>query len=173
MISQRRVNWLIAIISVAVPVLVAVLFYMPAIDLNIDISFFPKFHAALNSCVAVLLVTGLVFIRRRNVKAHRACMMGAFSLSALFLISYVIYHSASESTAFGGEGIIRYVYYFILGTHIILAAIIMPFILITMSRALTFKFDKHRKIARITFPLWLYVAVTGVIVYFMIAPYYE
>jgi putative membrane protein len=173
MISQRRVNWLIAIISVAVPVLVAVLFYMPAIDLNIDISFFPKFHAALNSCVAVLLVTGFVFIRRRNVKAHRACMMSAFSLSALFLISYVIYHSASESTAFGGEGIIRYVYYFILGTHIILAAIIMPFILITMSRALTFKFDKHRKIARITFPLWLYVAVTGVIVYFMIAPYYE
>ncbi len=171
--SQRAVNWLIAIISVAVPVLVTILFYTPAIHLNFDISFFPKFHAVLNSCVAILLIAGFSFIRKRKVKPHRACMMSAFSLSALFLISYVIYHSASEETTFGGEGIIRYVYYFILVTHIILAAIIMPFILITMSRALTFKFDKHRRIARITFPLWLYVAVTGVIVYFMIAPYYK
>jgi len=99
-------------------------------------------------------------------------MLSAFFLSALFLISYVIYHSATESTSFGGAGLIRTVYFFILITHIVLAAAILPLILITMSRALSSRFDRHRKIARITFPLWLYVSVTGVVVYLMIAPYY-
>ena len=99
-------------------------------------------------------------------------MLTAFALSALFLISYVIYHSLAEETHFGGEGVIRYIYFFILITHIILAAAIVPLVLITLVRGLSNKFDKHRKIARWTFPLWLYVAVTGVVVYLMLRPYY-
>jgi putative membrane protein len=100
-------------------------------------------------------------------------MLAAFALSAVFLIMYVVYHTLSDETHFGGQGWIRPVYYFLLITHIILAAVILPLILITLSRGLQQKFDKHRKIAKITLPLWLYVTVTGVIVYFMIAPYYH
>lgn len=184
--NEKSTNKLIFAISVAVPVLVTVLFYTPAINLNINVSFLPKLHAIFNSSVAVLLLLGLYFIKSKNIKAHKVTMLGAFSISALFLISYVIYHSASDSTIFGDsnhDGVldaveaeaisgIKMVYYFILLTHIILAAAILPFILITVSRALSSRFDKHRKIARITWPLWFYVAVTGVVVYFMIAPYY-
>lgn len=170
--NERAVSRTIFIISVAVPALVAVLFFTPALKLQIDVSFLPKLNACINSLVSVLLITGFYFIRKRNIPAHRFCMLSAFSLSALFLISYVVYHSAAEDTKYGGEGSIRYVYFFILITHILLATIILPFILITVSRALTERFDKHRKIARITFPLWLYVSITGVIVYLMISPYY-
>ncbi|MBC8047515.1 MAG: DUF420 domain-containing protein [Fimbriimonadaceae bacterium] len=170
--NERTISRWIFCISIAVPLLVTILFFTPAVNLKIDVSFLPKINAIINSAVSILLVTGVYFIKNKNRKAHRFCMLSAFSLSALFLISYVIYHSATESTKFGGEGVIKNLYYFILLTHILLAALILPLILITVSRALTEKFDKHRKIARITFPLWLYVSVTGVIVYFMIAPYY-
>ena len=184
--NEKTINRIIFIISVAVPLLVAVLFYTPAIHLNINTSFLPKFHAMLNSGVAILLLAGLYFIKNKNRKAHKISMMSAFSLSALFLISYVLYHTSTDATIFGDsnfDGILseeekaalgseKMLYYSILISHIILAALILPFILITLSRALTEKFDKHRKIARITWPLWFYVAVTGVVVYFMIAPYY-
>lgn len=165
-------NKWIVVISIAVPALVAFLFYGPVARLHVDVSFLPKFHAILNSCVSVLLITGYYFIRHKKIKQHKFCMISAFSLSALFLVSYVLYHAATESTTFGGEGIIRSVYYVILITHIFLAAAVLPFILITLSRALTQKFDKHRRIARITLPIWLYVSITGVVVYFMISPYY-
>lgn len=170
--NERLLNRWIVVISIAVPALVTFLFYGPVARLHVDVSFLPKFHAILNSCVAILLVSGYYFIRNKKIRQHKFCMISAFSISVLFLISYVFYHAATESTKFGGEGIVRMVYYFILLTHIVLAAGVLPFILITLSRALTQKFDKHRKIARITFPLWLYVSITGVIVYFMISPYY-
>ena len=171
--SEKRINILIAVISVMVPVLVALLIYTPAFNLHIDVSFLPALNACLNSIVTVLLLAGLYFIRNKNRKAHKLSMLSAFSFSALFLISYIVYHSSTEETTFGGDGPVKYIYYVILFTHILLAAIIMPFILVTLSRALTERFDRHRKIARITWPLWLYVSITGVIIYFMISPYYQ
>ena len=184
--TEKATNRLILAISIIIPLAVTALFYMPAVKLNFDTSILPGFHALLNSGVAICLLGGLYMIKKGNRGAHRTFMLSAFSLSALFLISYVLYHLSSDSTLFGDvnhdgvvtdaektdAGSIRYVYYFILLSHILLAAAILPFILITMSRALSARFDKHRKIARITWPLWFYVAVTGVVVYFMIAPYY-
>lgn len=184
--TERSINRIILAISIAVPALVTVLFYMPAVKLNIDTGMLPAFHALLNSGVALSLLCGLIAIRQKRKAVHRNFMLTAFSLSALFLISYVLYHLTSDSTLFGdldhnGEvtdaerahaGNIRYVYYFVLLTHIVLAALVMPFILITMSKALTERFDTHRRFARYTWPVWFYVAVTGVVVYFMIAPYY-
>ncbi len=171
--NEKRTNLFIATISVIVPVLVAILIYTPAFHLSVDVSFLPGLNAILNSCVTILLLMGFYFIRNKNRRAHKFSMLSAFSLSALFLISYIVYHSSTEETKFGDTGAIKYVYYTILLTHILLAAVIMPFILVTLSRALTERFDKHRKIARITFPLWLYVSITGVIIYFMISPYYQ
>ena len=170
-VNERKVRRWIVVISVAVPLLVAAIFYLPAFHINADLSFLPVFHACLNSAVTILLCCGYYFIRRRNIRMHKYMMLSAFSLSALFLLSYVLYHSTHEDVKFGGQGWIRPVYFTILITHILLAAVIMPFILITLSRALTDRFDKHRRIARITLPLWLYVSTTGVIVYFLIAPY--
>lgn len=170
--KEAALNKWIIIISVAVPALIAFLFYSPVVHLKIDVSFLPKLHAMLNSCVFLLLLAGYYNIRHRNIRRHKYCMIAAFSLSVLFFISYVLYHAATESTKYGGEGFIRYIYYFILLTHIVLAALVLPLILITLSRALTQKFDKHKRIARITLPIWLYVSLTGVIVYFMISPYY-
>lgn len=184
--TEKTINRIILTISIAVPIIVTALFYMPAVQLNFDTSMLPGFHAILNSLVAICLASGLWMIKSGRRQAHRNFMLAAFSLSALFLISYVLYHLGSESTLYGdtdhdgavseaeraAAGSIRFVYYVVLLTHIVLAAAVMPFILITLSRGLTARFDKHRKIARITWPVWFYVAVTGVIVYFMIAPYY-
>ena len=170
--AEKRLNRIIALVSILVTVLVAVLFYTPAVRLHMDVSFLPKLNAMLNSSVAVLLLTGFAFIRKKRITAHRACMMGAFILSAVFLVSYVVYHSASEHTSFGGEGIVASIYYVILASHIILAAIILPLVLFTIARAVNGRIQQHRRLARWTFPIWLYVSVTGVIVYLMIAPYY-
>jgi len=170
--TERIQNRLIWIISIAVPLAVAAMFFLPAIKTDADLSALPALNATINATVSILLILGLIFIKSGKRQLHRASMIGAFALSALFLVSYVIYHSATESTPYGGEGTIRTVYFIILISHIILAALILPLILITLSRALSKRFDKHKKIARITFPLWLYVSITGVVVYFMIAPYY-
>lgn len=170
--TEKLQNRLIWIISLAVPLVVAILFFMPGMETSKDFSMLPALHAVINGTVSVLLVVGYIMIRTGKRQMHRAAMMGAFGLSALFLVSYVIYHSATESTPYGGDGWVRTIYFSILISHIVLAAVILPLILISMSRALSKRFDKHRKIARITFPLWLYVSVTGVIVYLMIAPYY-
>lgn len=170
--SEKAISRLIFIISVIVPVVAITVIYTPAIHLNINVSFLPEFHAIINSCVTVLLLCGYYFIRHNKIRAHRLCMLSAFSLSSLFLVSYLIYHASTEETHYGGTGILRILYFTILISHILLAMIIMPFILITLSRALTERFDKHRRIARITWPLWLYVSTTGVIVYFLISPYY-
>ena len=142
-------------------------------SIDMSISFLPTLNAVLNSISAILLMTGYLFIRRRKVPAHRACMSGAFITSTLFLISYLYYHYHHGSTRFAGEGIARLIYLSILGTHTVLAAAIVPMVLITFARALRKKFDKHKMIARWTLPIWLYVSVTGVIVYLMLYHLYD
>jgi uncharacterized membrane protein YozB (DUF420 family) len=133
-----------------------------------DYSIFPVINATLNGCSAVLLVTGRTLIARGKVAAHRAVMLTAFGTSSLFLASYLYYHAHVGSVQFRGTGWSRPIYYTILGTHTILAIVIVPMVLITLSRALREKFDRHRAIARWTFPLWLYVSVTGVVIYLML-----
>lgn len=137
-----------------------------------DFSFLPPFHATLNALTAVVLIAAFYFIKQKNVKMHRRMIYVAITLSALFLLSYVAYHFTTEETKFGGEGTIRYIYYFILITHITLAGLILPFILFTFIRAYTNQIERHRKMARWVFPLWLYVAITGPICYIMLMPYY-
>ena len=160
--------------SIAIPLVVVVLFLMPHTSFfpSIDLKFFPKFHAFLNSLATILLVCGFIAIKNRNITVHKGFMFSAFVVSSVFLGSYVFYHAQAEPTHFGGVGAIRYIYFFILITHISLAAIILPFILFTFYRSLTGDFVRHRKIARITLPLWLYITVTGVLVYVLISPYY-
>lgn len=133
-----------------------------------SISDLPTLNAILNSISAILLTIGFVFIRQKNIKAHRTCMIGAFATSTLFLISYLVYHYNHGATGFPGQGIARFVYFTILITHTTLAVVIVPMVFITFARALRERFDRHRKIARWTLPIWLYVSVTGVLVYLML-----
>ena len=142
------------------------------VELGFDQHLFAKINAAINSTVSILLLAGLITVRKRNYLLHKRIMIVAIVLSSLFLVSYICHHLFTGETKFGGEGTIRYVYYFILGTHIVLAGIILPFILFTAYRSMIGEYARHKKLARITWPIWLYVAVTGVIVYFMISPYY-
>ncbi len=128
----------------------------------------PEINALLNSLSAILVVLGYFFIRRKRISAHKVCMLSAFSLSALFLVCYVTYHFTEGIKYFTGTGAIRAVYFTILTSHTILAVVIVPLVLITLARALKGRFDRHRAIARWTLPLWLYVSVTGVVVYFML-----
>jgi len=172
--KDRSINWAIGIVSVAIPLVVFTLFFLkpPSEKPGLDLKILPALNASLNFSTAILLCTGYFFIRRKKIRAHRLCMLTAFGLSAVFFISYLTYHSLSQPTPFGGQGWIRPVYYFILISHIVLAAAIVPLVLITLTRALRERFDRHRRIARWTFPIWLYVAVTGVVVYLMLMPYY-
>ena len=128
----------------------------------------PSVNAALNATSSVLLVVGYVLIRKRRLRAHRAVMLSAFGVSVLFLASYLVYHANAGSRPFPGQGPIRGVYFFVLITHVILAAAIVPLALVTLSRALRERFDRHAALARWTLPIWLYVSVTGVIVYVML-----
>lgn len=159
-------------LSVLIPLAVAVLFGMPKVQ-GYDFSFLPPIYATINGLTALLLVIAVVAIKKGNQVWHERLMKICIGLSALFLILYLVYHITSESTAFGGEGGIRYVYFFILITHILLSIGVIPLVLFTFVRALTGSFKRHRALARFTFPIWLYVAVTGVIVYLMISPYYK
>ncbi|PJJ47982.1 DUF420 domain-containing protein [Hymenobacter chitinivorans] len=172
--SNARIKALMIILGVAIPVVVAILhFFSKSFHIaGAQVKFLPAVNAVLNSLTAVCLLLGFYFIRQKQVLRHRAMMGTAFGLGALFLVSYVVYHSQVESTKFGGEGLIRGVYYFILLSHILLAAVTVGLVLFTLYFALTEQFAKHRRIARWTFPIWLYVSITGVIVYFMISPYY-
>lgn len=172
---EQKYNKLIIAVSVIIPVVVAILFGVKLKDFGFNIeplSFLPPIYATTNGFTAILLIAAVVAIKNGNRKLHERLMTGAIGLSIAFLLMYVAYHMTSDSTKFGGEGTIRYVYFFILFTHIILSIAIIPMVLITYVRALGQNFDKHKKIAKITFPIWLYVAVTGVVVYLMISPYY-
>jgi putative membrane protein len=144
-----------------------------SVNLGFDEHIFAKINAAINSTVSVLLLLALMAVKNKKYLLHKRIMITAIILSCLFLISYICHHLFTGETKFGGEGNIRYVYYFILGTHIILAAIILPFILFTAYRSMIGEYARHKKLARITWPIWFYVAVTGVVVYFMISPYYN
>jgi uncharacterized membrane protein YozB (DUF420 family) len=128
----------------------------------------PALNASLNALATLFLLVGYVFIRQKRIAAHRVCMIGALAMSALFLTSYVIYHANVGSRPFTGTGAIRIVYFTVLITHVLLAIAIVPMVLVTVSRALSRRFDRHRRIARITWPLWMYVSITGVIVYVML-----
>jgi putative membrane protein len=165
---------LIAVLSVAIPLVVAFLLFVPQTGKlgDVDVTFLPKLHALLNSLTAVALLVGYNFIKKGNIRYHRFSMVTAIVLSSFFLISYVTYHYQVAPTSYGGEGPLRTIYYFILITHIVLAAIIVPFVLLSVYFAISNQIERHRRISRWTFPLWLYVAVTGVLVYFLIAPYY-
>ncbi len=178
------------IYTVSVVVFAAVVFlskYKLNVDLGFDVHVFAKANAVINSAVAVLLLGGLLSVKQKKYLLHKRIMLTAISFSVLFLVSYICHHLLAGDTKFGDinhDGIVsidektlagkaRLFYYFILLTHIPLAAIILPFILFTAYRALTGEYDKHRKLVRITWPVWFYVAVTGVIVYLMISPYYS
>ncbi len=143
------------------------------VDLGFDVHLFAKANAIINSLVAVLLLAGLLTAKRKSYVLHKKIMLSAIMLSVLFLLSYIGHHLLAGETKFGGTGNIKTLYYFILITHIPLAAIILPFILFTAYRGLTGEYEKHKKLVRITWPVWFYVAVTGVVVYLMISPYYN
>ena len=173
-VEQKYNRW-IWILSIAIPVVVAILFGVNLRKLGYDVqplSFLPPIYATINGITAVVLLVAVWAIKNGKRQLHENLMKFAIVLSVLFLGMYVAYHMTSDSTKFGGEGAIKYIYYFILITHILLSIIIIPFVLITYVKALAQRFDKHRKIAKIAFPMWLYVAVTGVVVYLMISPYY-
>ncbi|WP_343696727.1 DUF420 domain-containing protein [Flavobacterium sp.] len=172
---EKKYNKYIVAVSIIIPVVVAILFGIKLKDFGVNVeplSFLPPIYATTNGITAIVLVWAVIAVKNGKLKLHERLMTFAIALSVAFLVMYVAYHMTSDSTKFGGEGVIRYVYFFILVTHILLSIAIIPLVLITYVRALAQKFDKHKKIAKITFPLWLYVAVTGVIVYLMISPYY-
>jgi putative membrane protein len=138
-----------------------------------DVHIFARINAVINSVVSVLLLAGLMAAKKRKFLRHKRIMLAALFLSSLFLVSYICHHLLASDTRFGGVGAIRFVYFFILITHIFLAAIILPFILYTAYRALISEWPQHRSLARITWPIWFYVSVTGVLVYLFISPYYS
>ena len=186
---EQRFRLSIILVSIVIPIAVAVLFTVKLKDFGIEVeplSFLPPIYASINGLTALLLVMGVMAIKNGNKKVHERFMTMAIACSVVFLVMYVAYHMTADSTVYGdvdgnkilgatekaNAGSIRYVYLFILLSHIALSIVIIPLVLITYVRALAARFDKHRKIAKITFPLWLYVAVTGVVVYLMISPYY-
>ena len=166
-------NWIIAI-SIVIPVAVAVLLFMPQkLDVGAEwVYFLPHLNAVMNSAASIALILGLVFVKQKKYSYHGATMSVAFGLGAIFLISYVIYHGAAESTTFGGEGWIRPVYYGLLISHILLAAVALFPILFAYYYGYTDQRAKHRKVVKFAYPIWLYVSISGVIVYLMISPYY-
>jgi putative membrane protein len=157
-------------LSIVLPLAVAALFGIKVP--GYDFSFLPPIYATINGVTAVLLVGAVIAIKNKKKNLHEMLMKTCIGLSAMFLIMYVAYHMTSDSTPYGGEGAARIVYFLILITHIILSIAVVPLVLFTFSRALSGNFDRHKALAKFTFPIWLYVAVTGVIVYLMIRPYY-
>lgn len=173
-VEQKYNKWIV-VLSILIPVAVAILFKVKLKDFGVEVTplrFLPPIYATINGITAVLLVWAVMAIKKGNRRLHENVMKTAIGCSLAFLVMYIAYHMTTDSTSYGGEGVLRYVYFFILLSHILLSIAVIPLVLITYVRALAERFDKHKKIAKITFPIWLYVAVTGVIVYLMIAPYY-
>ncbi|MCT4698127.1 DUF420 domain-containing protein [Tenacibaculum haliotis] len=169
--EEKKYKKLITIVSVVIPLAVAALFGIKIPNVE-PLSFLPPIYASVNGLTALLLIAAVIAIKKGNKKLHEQLTTAAIICSVLFLVMYVAYHMTSDSTSFGGEGVVKYIYLFILFTHIVLSIVVIPFVLITFMRARLGNFPQHKKIAKITFPLWLYVAVTGVVVYLMISPYY-
>ena len=173
--QERKYKKAITALSIIIPIAVAALFGINLRELGFDVeplTFLPPIYATINAITALLLFLAVFAIKKGNKKLHEQLNTAAIVCSLAFLLMYIAYHMTSDSTKFGGEGLIRYVYYFILITHIVLSVVVIPFVLLTYMRAKLGQFDQHRSIAKKTFPLWMYVAVTGVIVYLMISPYY-
>ncbi|MDO9262093.1 MAG: DUF420 domain-containing protein [Flavobacteriaceae bacterium] len=168
--NQKNIKKLITAISVLVPLLIVVLFQ---VKLEGNFSFLPHIYAVINALTALVLMLAVYFIKNGNRKTHELLVKIAFLLSISFLVMYILYHATSEETKFGGEGLVRYLYFFILITHIVSSIFLIPMVLHTYFRAYINDIKGHKKIAPITFVLWEYVAITGVIVYLMIAPYYQ
>jgi putative membrane protein len=173
--QERKYRKIITALSIVIPIAVAALFLVNLKDLGFNVeplTFLPPIYASINGLTAILLIAAVIAIKKGNRKLHERLNTFAIICSLAFLLMYILYHMTSDSTKFGGEGAIKFVYYFILITHVILSIIVIPFVLTTYMRAKLGNFPQHKKIAKITFPLWLYVAVTGVVVYLIISPYY-
>ena len=168
--NQKNIKKLITAISVLVPLLIVVLFQ---VKLEGNFSFLPHIYAVINALTALVLILAVYFIKNGNRKMHELLVKIAFLFSITFLVMYILYHATSEETKFGGEGLVRYLYFFILITHIVSSIFLIPMVLHTYFRAYIDDIKGHKKLAPITFILWEYVAITGVIVYLMIAPYYQ
>lgn len=170
MSQTKKYNRWITILSIAIPLVVVILFRVK-IDLELPV-FLPPVYAGINGLTAVMLLVALWAVKNGNLWLHERLMKACMAFSALFLVLYVLYHMTSDSTPYGGEGWMRTLYFFILISHIMLSIAVVPFVLLTFVRGLERDVERHRKIARITFPIWLYVTVSGVLVYAMISPYY-
>ena len=173
--EEKKYKGIIWTLAIVIPIAVAVLFRVNLRDMGYDVkplSFLPPIYATINGLTAICLFLAVAAIKKGNTKLHERLIKLCMVFSSLFLLMYVGYHMTSDSTKFGGEGVIKYIYYFILITHIILSVVIIPFVLFTFVRGIAGAYERHKKLARITYPMWLYVAVTGVIVYLMISPYY-
>jgi len=169
-----KYNRLINIVAVAIPVVVAILLGIrQKVDLGDWTKILPHVNAVINTLTALLLIVGLHFIQQKNVAAHRRIMTAAFVLGSLFLVSYVLYHLSNESTPFGGTGLIRPIYYFLLSSHVVLSIVVVWFVLRAVYFAYSNQIAEHKKAVKWAFPIWLYVSVTGVIVYLLISPYYS
>ena len=168
--NSKKYNKWIVILSVAIPLVVAILFGVK-MDAELPV-FLPPFYTTINAITSVVLMLAVWAVKNKKIELHKKLMKSAIGLSALFLMLYVAYHMTSDSTKFGGEGFLKYVYYVVLISHILLSIVVIPFVLITFVRGITNNIELHKKIAIITFPLWLYVAISGVAVYLMISPYY-
>lgn len=172
-VQEQKANRFINTLSIAIPVAVAVLLGIrQKVDLGDWTSYLPHINGIINSVTSILLLAGFYFIRQKNVEAHKRTMLVAFTLGSLFLVSYVLYHLTNESTPFGGEGWVRPVYYFLLISHIVLSIVVVWFVLRAVYFALTSQILKHKQTVKYAYPIWLYVSITGVIVYLMIKPYY-
>jgi len=175
--NERNIKRFIWTMAVVIPAAVALLFLIPPVEnlseeVKASLYLLPKLNAYFNGTAFLCLIGAFIAIKNKNIKVHRAFTTTALALSMLFLVSYVAFHLTTESTKFGGEGWIRTVYFIILISHILLSTGIIPLVLFTYVRGLGMQVEKHRKIAKITWPIWLYVTATGVIVYWMISPYY-
>ena len=168
--SSKKYNVYIVILSIVIPLAVAVMFNVK-LDYELPV-FLPPIYATINGITAFILILAVWAIKNNKRILHERLMKTAIFSSIVFLMMYLAYHMTTDSTKFGGEGYIKYIYLFILFTHILLSIAVIPFVLLSYVRAITKDFEKHKKIAKITFPLWLYVAISGVIVYLMISPYY-
>ena len=169
--KEKKFNRLITIVSIIVPLVVAALFGVKIPNVE-PLTFLPPIYASINGLTAVLLVAAVIAIKNKKQKLHQNLMTTCIALSLLFLLMYIAYHATSNETHFGGEGVIKYVYFAILISHIVLSIVIIPLVLKSYARAYLKKYEAHRKLAKITFPIWLYVAISGVVVYLMISPYY-
>ena len=175
-LAEKKYNKWIVLLSIAIPAVVALLFGVKLKTLGFDVkplTFLPPIYAGINGLTAVLLIAALIAVKNKRIKLHESLMKVAIICSVAFLGMYVAYHMTSEATLYGGSGAMKALYFFILISHIVLSVVVIPFVLLTYVRAITNNIERHKKIAKIAYPIWLYVAVTGVVVYLMISPYYK